>query len=197
MKSIALLFGSLSILLLSSSSASANTCSRADVDHYLKSGFTHAQVVQLCGSAKPAPKTVATQRTSVSSDEAIFFKSAIEAPSVEIGDDQMVYTRKECMKFGLPDMMGEKEELCRNVKTTINYQGLTIEAAHQGIPLIQDRELILAGSFTRELMEPESIPGRFKKDFFKYFVSTPETINVPVRKGFNPEEVGQRLIAKK
>lgn len=193
MKSFPLLIG----LILSSSSALANNCSRDDVDHYLKSGFTHTQVVQLCGSAKPAPKTVAPQSTAASSDETIFFKSSIEAPSVELGTDQLVYTRKECMKFGLPDMMGEKEELCRDVRTTINYQGLTVKAAHQGIPLIQDRELILAGNFTRELMEPENIPGRFKKDFFKDFVSTPETINMPVRKGFNPEEVGQRLLAKK
>jgi hypothetical protein len=183
-------------LSISSSLAFANTCSRDDIDHYLKSGFTHTQVVQLCGTPRPAQKPTIPQTTSTSSDETIFFKSAIEAPSVELGSDQLVYTRKECMKFGLPDMMGEKEELCRNVKTSINYQGLTIEAAHEGIPLIQDRELILAGSFTRELMEPDNIPERFKKDFFKDFVTTPKTVNVPVRKGFNPEEVGQRLIAK-
>jgi len=202
-------------LMLFANTAFANTtyfnsCSRADVDHYLKSGFNHQQVVQLCGGKPAAPAQavatmpapaqqapVAANATSMAAqEESIFFKSAIEAKKVDLLNDRIVYVRKECIKYGLEDMTGEKNEYCRDVQTTIHYGGLKLIAAHEGILLIQDRELILEGKIERQLIDPNSIRAKHREAFFEDFVTNPAQINVPVRKGFNPEEVGQRLLAK-
>lgn len=185
-----------------------NSCSRADVDHYLKSGFTHQQVVQLCGAKPVAPAqpaaampaqqapAMANAASTATQEESIFFKSAIQAKQADLLSDRLVYVRKECIKYGLEDMTGEKNEYCRDVKTSIHYGGLKLIAAHEGVPLIQDRELILEGTIERELINPDSIRAKHRKEFFEDFVTNPAQINVPVRKGFNPEEVGQRLLAK-
>jgi len=205
------------LFVVGTNSALAN-CSRSDIDHYLKNGFSHTQVVQLCGAvnknaapvvsapvvAAPVvavpntrPQAAPMVATSTNQNEAVFFKSAIEARQVDVFTDKIVYTDEECIKFGLEDMMGDKEELCRDVRTTVSFAGLKVVKAHRGIPLIQERELVLQGTINRELLKPDSIPAKFKQDFFEDFASQPRNINLPIRKRFDPEEVAQRLVAKR
>lgn len=193
------------LLLTATSSAVASTCSRGDIDHYLKSGFTHQQIVALCGEKQTTPKRqnsstpnaiTTSQASNTNSEESIYFKSAIEGSKVDVLGDKLIFVAKECMKFGLEDMTGEKEKVCRDVKTTVSYQGLELLKAQKGIFLIQDPMLLMGGTFSRELTKPESIIPRHKKEFFEDFQTNPKTINIPVRKGFDPQEVGQRLIQK-
>jgi hypothetical protein len=199
------------LFVVGTNSALAN-CSRSDIDHYLKSGFSHTQVVQLCGAAtknaapvvsapvvavpNTRPQAAPMVATSPNQNESVFFKSAIEARQVDVFADKIVYTDEECIKFGLEDMMGDKEELCRDVQTTVSFAGLKVVKAHRGIPLIQERELVVQGTIKRELLKPDSIPAKFKQDFFEDFASQPSKINIPIRNRFDPEEVAQRLVAK-
>lgn len=199
------------LFVVGTNSALAN-CSRSDIDHYLKSGFSHTQVVQLCGAAtknaapvvsapvvavpNTRPQAAPMVATSPNQNESVFFKSAIEARQVDVFADKVVYTDEECIKFGLEDMMGDKEELCRDVQTTVSFAGLKVVKAHRGIPLIQERELVVQGTIKRELLKPDSIPAKFKQDFFEDFASQPSKINIPIRNRFDPEEVAQRLVAK-
>lgn len=208
----------MSVFVVGANAALAN-CSRSDVDHYLKSGFSHTQVVQLCGavnkgatpvvaapvvaapvvtapSPRPQAQTAPVVVANNNQNESVFFKSAIEARQVDLFADKVVYTDKECIKFGLEDMMGEKEELCRDVQTSIHYAGLQLVRATRGIPLIQKRELVVQGTINRVLLKPDSIPTKFKKDFFEDFATQPKMINIPIRERFDPEEVAQRLLAK-
>ncbi|MGV6808647.1 MAG: hypothetical protein ACWA5U_02125 [bacterium] len=197
------------VFMVGANAALAN-CSRSDVDHYLKSGFSHTQIVQLCGTANnhatpvvAAPVMAALRSPQTApvanhnQNESVFFKSAINARQVDLFADKVVYTDKECIKFGLEDMMGEKEELCRDVQTSIHYAGLQVIRATRGIPLIQKRELVVQGTINRMLLKPDSIPAKFKQDFFDDFATQPKTINIPIRERFDPEEVAQRLLAKK
>jgi hypothetical protein len=194
----------ISLLFLIAASASANTCSKSDIDHYLKSGFSHAQVVQLCGMKSAATPVVmpakdvrplATSPYAANTNDQIFFKSAIKAHKVEIAADKLVYFNNECMVFGLEDMTGEKDSLCRDVKTIINYAGLSIIQTQKEIPLLQKSHLIMRGTISRELLQVESIPKRHKKAFFEDFATAPKTIDIPFRKGFDPKDIAGRLMA--
>ncbi|HHC74908.1 MAG TPA: hypothetical protein ENK78_07515 [Thiothrix sp.] len=198
-------------ILIAGANAALANCSRSDVDHYLKSGFSHTQIVQLCGAVNkgaapapvvaaphsPIPQTAPVVGANHSQNESVFFKSAINARQVDLFADKIVYTDKACIKFGLEDMMGEKEELCRDVQTSIHFAGLQVIRATRGIPLIQKRELVVQGTINRVLLKPDSIPAKFKQDFFDDFATQPKTINIPIRERFDPEEVAQRLLAKK
>ena len=192
-------------LLFSMASVSANTCNKSDIDHYLKSGFSHAQVVQLCGT-KPATATalvmpakdvrpLANSPYAATTNNQIFFKSAIKAHKVEIAADKLVYFNNECMEFGVEDMTGEKDSLCRDVKTTIDYQGLSVIQTQTEIPLIQKSHLIMRGNISRELLQVDNIPARHKKAFFEDFATAPKTIDIPFRKGFDPKNIARRLMA--
>lgn len=193
-------------LLLSVTSVSANNCNKNDIDHYLKSGFSHTQVVQLCGT-KPAAvapvvmplakdiRPLAASPYSNNTNDQIFFKSAIKAHKVEVGADKLIYLNNECMEFGLEDMMGEKESLCRDVKTTITYAGLKIIQTQKEIPLLQKSHLIVSATISRELLQKDNIPKRHKKAFFEDFATAPNTIDIPFRKGFDPKDIAARLMA--
>jgi hypothetical protein len=191
-------------LLLSITSVSANTCNKNDIDHHLKSGFSHAQVVQLCGTKAvtvapvviPAKdiRPLATSPYAANTNNQIFFKSAIKAHKVEIAADKLVYFNNECMEFGLEDMTGEKDSLCRDVKTTINYAGLQVIQTQKEIPLLQKSHLIMRGIISRELLDADSIPKRHKKAFFEDFATAPKKIDIPFRKGFDPKDIAGRLM---
>ena len=187
---------------------SAADCSKSEIDHYLQSGFSHEQVVKLCTSVSKAiaapvnshaqnnaSRSVVT-KNNTSNNEALFFKLAIKAKKVDLQNNAMTYIAKECMKFGLEDMTGEKDELCRDVKTTIHYTGLTVINANEGVFLIAKRELMVGGNIQRELVDSKKIPARFKADFLEDFVKNPKTLNIPIRDSADPEEVGQRLLDK-
>jgi hypothetical protein len=191
-------------LLFSVASVAANACSKNEVDHYLKSGFTHAQVVKLCAGksnnnatiAAPAKdiRPLATSPYASNTNNQIFFKSAIKAHKTEISADKLVYFNNECMDFGLEDMTGEKERLCRDVKTTIHYSGLSLIQTQKEIPLIQKSHLIMKGNIKRELLQSDNIPNRHKKAFFEDFATAPESIDIPFRKGFDPKQIASRLM---
>ncbi len=191
-------------LLFFIASITANACSKNEVDHYLKSGFTHAQVVKLCAGksnnnatiAAPAKdiRPLATSAYASNTNDQIFFKSAIEAHKTEMSANKLVYFNNECMDFGLEDMTGEKERLCRDVKTTIHYTGLSLIQTQKEIPLIQKSHLIMKGNIKRELLQPDSIPNRHKKAFFEDFATAPENIDIPFRKGFDPKQIANRLM---
>ena len=192
-------------LLLLTPSVSSNSCNKTDIDHYLKSGFSHAQVVQLCAT-KPAAvasavipakdiRALATSPYATNTNDQIFFKSAIKAHKVEIAADKLVYFNNECMEFGLEDMTGEKDSLCRDVKTTINYAGLSIIQTQKEIPLLQKSHLVMRGTISRELLQADTIPKRHKKAFFEDFATTPQSIDIPFRKGFDPKDIAGRLMA--
>lgn len=213
---------SAALLLFTASAAVAGTCSREDIDHYLNRGFTPEQVVELCGNLpaetpppapKPAPRVDAPPPAAPvkgpapapasppppvvgSSQEEVFrIQHSIDADKVEVTASDLIYTRDRCHKFGQEDALGQQPTACVVTRTTISRSGLQVLEAIKGIFLLQDRVfLVKADRIKREVLNPEKIrKPRDRKLFLEEFAPNPSTIDIPLRRGFEPPEIAPAL----
>ena len=185
--------------LFFSSELLASGCSKADIDYYLQKGFTHDQVTRLCSipvasAPAQAPSYSATPQTSSIKVDESFLTSALNARNVKLTSSQLSYNAKECDSYyPYGNYKMEEVDVCVNSNVTINFSGLQIKDSSKGLFLIKDAELILAGNINREYLNYAKIRHQERADVQRLFPTTPKEISVPVRRGFDPEEIAQRL----
>lgn len=206
------------LLFLLSGSAFAVDCDRESIAYYLESGFTHEQIVRLCGSgsapdpvaASPSrplandtaaaypsqqPAAAEQMRGGVPLDDLIYFKSVVDADVVEITPEALISTDEDCIQYGEEDPNGFKEEACVVTRTTIRFAGLEVVKAVSGIPFVIERELLVGGTIRRELLNTSRLSKRELKAFKAEYDLNPSQVNIPTHSGVNPEEVAVRLRA--
>jgi hypothetical protein len=200
-------------LTLYSNNSLAGSCSKNDIDHYLKSGFSHDQIVKLCATAvaKPvvnapyqAPVTATPAATQpynapapVASQDAnqLYFETVIKANPVTLSGSSLIFQRKECAIYGDIDMTQTRDKACVNTRTTIQLKGLQIIRAQKAILMVRKQELVVKGTITREYLDL----GKHNKykiaAIRKQLPAQPETLNIPVKNGIDPTIVVTKLKA--
>ncbi len=181
--------------LFFSSELLASGCSKADIEYYLQKGFSHEQVTKLCSipTAAPAPyQGQAPQNAPQSADQA-FLAAAIDAKNVTLNQNQLSYTSKECAEYGPPNNTDLIEEACVNSTVTVNFAGLQIKKVANGFFLIKDAQFIVEGNLKRDYLNLGSVRRQEKSEVLRLLPANPKQVNIPIRRGIDPEEVAQRL----
>ncbi len=185
--------------LFFSSELLASGCSKADIDYYLQKGFNHDQVTKLCSIAVTTAPSQAPiystnpQASGIKIDES-FLTSALNARNVKLTPNQLSYKTKECEEYHpYGNFKIEEVEVCVNSKVTINLAGLQIKNSSKGLFLINDATFIVAGNINREYINFGKVRRQDKSDIKRLLPNTPKEVSIPIRRGFDPEEVAERL----
>ncbi|HHL19740.1 MAG TPA: hypothetical protein ENJ33_08390 [Thiothrix sp.] len=199
-------------LTLYSNNTLAGSCSKNDIDHYLKSGFTHDQVVKLCETpvARPAVNTpyqapVATTPATAQPYNALaptsqdanqlYFETVINANPVTLSGDSLIFERKECATYGDIDMTQTRDKACVKTRTTIQLKDLQIIRAQKAILMVRKQELVVKGTITREYLDLAKHNKYKIAAIQQQLPAHPEELNIPVKKGIDPTRVVTKLKA--
>jgi len=181
----------------------AGSCNMEQIDQFLQRGFTHEQVVKLCGH--PQPTTASAQDDPVSAtnplsqsndgiDKDIFYlQTVIDADKVEVTPEAIIYWRNKCYPYGTEDFSGFRPEACVNMRITINRNRLKVVRAAKGIILIRDQEMIVSGDIKQDVLNPEKLKPKTLEAFNADYPSSLKEINIPVKKGIDPVKVAETL----
>jgi hypothetical protein len=183
----------------------SGSCDMEQIDQFLQRGFTHEQVVELCGNPQPATpsnekNTASTQQseTETQSDtdidkSAFYLQTVIDADKIEVTPDAITYWRDKCYAYGSEGFTGFRPEACVNMRTTIQRKGLKVVRAAKGIIMIRDQEMIVSGDIKQEVLNSEKLKPKALKAFTTDYPSSLTKTNIPVKKGIDPMDVAETL----
>jgi len=199
---LGLLFG----ILLLNQPLWAGSCNMGQIDQFLQRGFTHEQVVKLCGNpqtSEPSPSQTDpesapnqkpdTQPNSGIEKDTFYLQTVIDADKIEITPDAIIYWRDKCYAYGTEGFTGFRPEACINMRTTIQRKGLKIVRAAKGIIMIRDQEMIVSGDIKQDVLNPKKLKPKTLKNFNADYPSSLTEINIPVKKGIDPVKVAETL----
>ena len=184
--------------LFFSSELLASGCSKADIEYYLQKGFSHEQVTKLCSiPVAVAPyqgqSQAPAQQNSPQGVDQAYLAAALDAKNVTLNQNQLSYTSKECADYGPPNNTDLIEEACVNSTVTVNFSGLKIKKIANGFFLIKDAQFIVEGNLKRDYLDLGSVRRQEKSEVLRLLPVNPKQVNIPIRRGINPEDVAQRL----
>jgi len=200
-------------LTLYSNNALAGSCSKNDIDHYLKSGFSHDQVVKLCATAVAKPVANAPYQAPVTAKPAaaqpyntpalaasqdanqLYFETVINANPVTLSGGSLIFERKECAIYGEIDMTQTRDKACVNTRTTIQLKDLQIIRAQKAILMVRKQELVVKGTITREYLDLAKHNPYKIAAIHKQLPTHPEELNIPIKNGIDPTRVVVKLKA--
>ncbi|GAA0427280.1 hypothetical protein GCM10009133_39850 [Cocleimonas flava] len=175
----------------------ASGCSKADIEFYLQKGFTHEQVTKLCSIPTAAPAAAPyqgqPQQGSPESVDQAYLAAALDANNVTINQNRLSYTSKECVEYGPPNNTDLIEEACANTTVTVNFAGLKIRKISNGFFLIKDAQFLVEGDLKREFLNLNKVRRQDKSEVVRLLPTNPKRVNIPIRRGIDPEEVAQRI----
>jgi hypothetical protein len=181
----------------------SGSCDMEQIDQFLQRGFTHEQIVKLCGNPQPAtPSTeknpASTQQPETRSDTDIdkrvfYLQTVIDADKIEVTPDAITYWRDKCYAYGSEGFTGFRPEACVNMRTTIQRKGLKVVRAAKGIIMIRDQEMIVSGDIKQEVLNSEKLKPKALKAFTTDYPSSLTKTNIPVKKGIDPMDVAETL----
>ena len=187
----------------------APVCTRADVDFYLRKGFTTAQATAICSGAPsegpqapaytppPAPiaspppaRTAAEQRQE--NDES-FLNNAIDGYDVSLEDGKLFYTRKQCLDYGDQDPGGYKNRACPLVRYSIALKGLEVISTRRKFLVYGQNKIIVKGQVTREVVgNLDTFDEKNRALIIKTIEQSPQA-DIPVRSGISLDRVTATL----
>jgi len=116
---LGLIFG----ILLLNQPLWAGSCNMGQIDQFLQRGFTHEQVVKLCGNpqtSEPSPsqkdpesaptQEPATQPNSGIEKDTFYLHTVIDADKVEVTPEAIIYWRDKCYAYGSEGFTGFRPE---------------------------------------------------------------------------------------
>jgi len=180
---------------------SSAECSREDINWYLKKGFSHEQVVKLCGESdsvgqdagkqpvkslqtKPQQKSHKTRPTmdSESSEPETFLKIAIQASEVFITDETLQYVKKTCIEYGIEDFNGFRNAACPLVSFSIQRDGMGVETTDtRNFFIFPSQQITVSGTIERRIQDLEQYPEKTRRKLLRALETGPETV-IPIRK---------------
>ncbi|WP_299877382.1 hypothetical protein [uncultured Cocleimonas sp.] len=183
--------------LFFSSELLASGCSKADIEYYLQKGFTHEQVTKLCSIPTAAPAAVPyqgqPQQAAPQSADQAYLAAALDAKNVTLNQNQLSYSSKECAEYGPPNNTDLIEEACVNTTVTVNFAGLKIKKLSNGLFLIKDAQFLVEGDLRRDYLNLNKVRRQEKSEVLRLLPTNPKRVNIPIRRGIDPEEVAQRI----
>ncbi len=187
----------------------AGSCNMEQIDQFLQRGFTHEQVVKLCGNPQTAESSASqkalessttspTQKPVTQSNPGIdkdtfYLQTVIDADKVEVTPEAIIYWQDKCYKYGTEGFTGFRPKACINMRTTIQRKGLEVVRAAKGIIMIRDQEMIVSGDIKQDVLNPEKLKPKTLKAFNSDYPSSVAEINIPVKKGIDPVKVAETL----
>ncbi len=187
----------------------AGSCNMEQIDQFLQRGFTHEQVVKLCGNpqtSEPSPpqknpgsstniptQEPVTQPNSGVNKDTFYLQTVIDADKVEVTPEAIIYWRDKCYAYGTEGFTGFRPEACVNMRTTIKRKGLEVVRAAKAIIMIREQEMIVSGDIKQDILNPEKLKPKTLKSFNADYPSSLTEINIPVKKGIDPVKVAETL----
>lgn len=192
----------------------ASSCSLEEIDQFLQRGFSHEQIVKLCGNQQPAapaadsspvpaapspaatnppPQAGITQSATTVDKDIFYLQTVIDADKVEVTPEAIIYWRNKCFPYGAESYSGFRPEACVNMRSTLNRKGLKVVRAVKGILLIRDQEMIVGGTLKQDVLDPEKLKPKTLEDFIVDYPASPAELNIPVKKGIDPAGVAAAL----
>ncbi len=188
-------------ILLASLQLSAHAaCSREDIDYYLQRGFTHDQVVRLCGApaSSPAQQPSSTAPSAAAPDSGelatlSWLRAALDAEDVQLAPETLTLIQDRCFPYGEENAIGFREEICGKMTTSLQRKGLEIVRVKDPIPLLRDAQLLIRTRVTRKMEYRKKIKATSKRQFMADYPPQADTLDVPLKSGQKPSVVARKL----
>lgn len=194
---------------LAASNAQAG-CSRDDIDYYLSRGFSHDQVVRLCGTAphdnqqpvtagthEPEPLTKNSQPPASTSQETLveqtYLQAVLDAEAVQLTPETLTIIHDRCFPYGEENAIGFREEACGRMVTTIQRKGLKITRVVDPVFLLRDGVLRIQSRISRQMTFRKKIRANDRKAFLHDYPEQSNELDLLLKKGNKPTEVAKRL----
>lgn len=160
---------SIILLLIIFSNTTYASCSKEDIDYYLKSGFTTEQVTALCGyeTKKKESKDVYKAYSDEYADEQdedyqkklrierqVFFKSSLAATNIVIRRNKLSFHSYECARDGLakPGSAFNKDG-CSTILSVINLANVTVsEKEFKEKVFFGNKQILVKGDVTNKII---------------------------------------------
>lgn len=205
------------------------SCVREDVTFYLKQGFNHEQIVQLCATQnvtpqqpsyssikKPQQKTLSSQPEKLQPEtspyvdkapiyrheasgiygnpDAVFLATAVEAYDVEVNEEAIMFTRKDCVDYGQEDWNEFKDRACPNVKYSITRGGLKIVDRDNGFFGMGSTALYISGTIKAEILDLDQFKSKHQTVIKRIIQKNTEKLKIDVRSGMPQSKVEAVLL---
>lgn len=186
-------------------------CTRAEVDYYLKLGFTREQVVAICKGEPPAPKQRLEEKVSREEakkiirtpataspvlDEASgledFLRSAIDGYDVHLTPEMLQYTRRTCIEYGPYNEFGIKTEACPDVRYSIERVGMKVGQIKKAFALFGNYTVTVTGRVERKILTLDDYQPSLQGKLQTYLEAGSETA-IPMRDGIARERLEAAL----
>ncbi len=194
-------------------------CPREDVSYFLKQGFNHEQIVQLCSSPSSSKKTVESTESKIKqtppfvknehpskpfvespsirhestgiygNPDAVFLATAIEAYDIEVTKNTIMFTRKDCFKFGQQDWNGFQNSACPKVKYTIISGGLKINDRDNGFFGLGSKALYVSGNIRADILDLDQFKQNQQEEIRQIIQKNTKALKIDVRSGMPQDKV--------
>ena len=199
-------------------------CRRDDVVYYLQQGFNHEQIVKLCSEPKtsyqkpftsankPQQKVLSPQikqqaqpiakppviRHEASgiygNPDAVFLATAIEAYDVEVTENTIMFTRKDCFTYGQEDWNEFKSSACLVVKYTIVRGGLKILERDNGFFSLGGTSLYISGNIRADIIDLNKFKQDHQPEIKRIVQENTKKLKIDVRSGMPQHKVEAILL---
>lgn len=170
-------------------------CSRADVDHFLSRGFSHEQVVLLCGGRDGEPETALVQETTETERELreLLLRS-VDAERVEVDSHALRWRSKLCASYAPDNLAGRPRERCGMVTQSVSREAIEIGDVRKKVLIFGDNGIEIGGPIQQQW--DINTEGLSKADQNRLAENTGSELAatlLPLHSSADPEDVAQAL----
>lgn len=191
----------------------AAECTRSDVQYFLNKGFSHEQIVALCGQAKQpvdANKNSGYQayneelearlrlekRLQQEEDDVFLLKAGIAGENIKLSDDWIDYQRPLCLTAGNSYDVESRLKVCPNVRFRVYFKGLDIKGYSRKYLAFGAREIEVVGTVKRKLLHDfKEYDHETRRLLFASYkaLTRPDGTSIPVRKDYSVSQIQEIL----
>jgi hypothetical protein len=135
----------------------------------------------------PSRRSEAT--STYGSLDAIFLSTAVEAYEVEVTEDTIMFTRKDCFDYGEEDWNEFQERACPRVKYTINRGRLKIVDRDNGFFGMGSTALYISGDIKAEILDLDQFKTKNQEAIRTAIQKNTEKLKINIRSGMSQNKV--------
>lgn len=153
------------------------SCTRADVEFYLKNGFNQEQITAICAASAspetsrnvepsrpgsspmktgtpPAQASKKPQDTMVSpqTNVDLTLHTAIKGHDITVNSEHIAYTLKNCIEYSEEDLFGFRKNSCLLQRFTLGLKGLEVVTTGKKLYFFGTGEIRVRGDIQREII---------------------------------------------
>ncbi len=126
--------------------------------------------------------------------DAVFLATAIEGYDVEVTENTIIFTRKDCFNFGQKDWNGFQNSACPHVKYTIISGGLKIKDRDNGFFGLGSTALYISGNIKAEILDLGQFNQNQQEDIRRIIQKNTDMLKIDVRSGMPQDKVEAILL---